>query len=163
MSWTIPKTWTVGEPLTAGDMNTHLRDNLLALKQRPSAAIILDETSNYATTSAYFVDVDPAKLSLTIETTGGDVLVGLVAYAYGLALWDLTVDGARQAGGDGLLRGLAVSGYHPLTFVWMLSGLAAGVHQVRLQWRSASGTAYLYAGDGAAGLDLHPQFWLKEL
>lgn len=29
MSWTTPKTWTVGEILTAADMNSQLRDNLL--------------------------------------------------------------------------------------------------------------------------------------
>ena len=33
MAWTAPKTWTVGEGVTAALMNTHLRDNLLALDQ----------------------------------------------------------------------------------------------------------------------------------
>lgn len=31
MAWTNPKTWTVGELVTAANMNTHLRDNLNAL------------------------------------------------------------------------------------------------------------------------------------
>lgn len=32
MAWTTPKTWTVGEVLTAAGLNTHLRDNLNALR-----------------------------------------------------------------------------------------------------------------------------------
>jgi len=28
MSWTTPKTWAVGDVLTAADMNTHVRDNM---------------------------------------------------------------------------------------------------------------------------------------
>ena len=28
MAYTTPKTWTAGEDLTAGELNTHLRDNV---------------------------------------------------------------------------------------------------------------------------------------
>lgn len=31
MSWTAPKTWSVGDLLTAGDMNTYVRDNTTIL------------------------------------------------------------------------------------------------------------------------------------
>lgn len=31
MAWTAPRTWVAGEILTAGNMNTHVRDNLNAL------------------------------------------------------------------------------------------------------------------------------------
>jgi hypothetical protein len=31
MAWTAPKTWVVGEVLTAANLNVHLRDNLNAL------------------------------------------------------------------------------------------------------------------------------------
>lgn len=34
MTWTTPRTWTVGELVTAALLNTHLRDNLLALFNR---------------------------------------------------------------------------------------------------------------------------------
>lgn len=30
-TWTIPRTWTAGEIVTAANVNTHLRDNLLAI------------------------------------------------------------------------------------------------------------------------------------
>lgn len=31
MAWTIPRTWVAGEVITAANVNTHLRDNLLAI------------------------------------------------------------------------------------------------------------------------------------
>ena len=33
MAWTTPRTWVVSEVPTAALLNTHLRDNLLALDQ----------------------------------------------------------------------------------------------------------------------------------
>lgn len=33
MAWTAPRTWVAGEMATAALLNTHLRDNLLALDQ----------------------------------------------------------------------------------------------------------------------------------
>ena len=33
MAWTAPRTWVVAEIVTASVMNTHVRDNLLALSQ----------------------------------------------------------------------------------------------------------------------------------
>ncbi|MEL6406094.1 MAG: hypothetical protein AAFR81_17115 [Chloroflexota bacterium] len=74
MAWTTPKTWS-NEPLVAGDLNTHLRDNMEALKDPPSEQVVLDEASNYSTSSTVFVDVDNTVLSLTLETNGGDVMV----------------------------------------------------------------------------------------
>jgi hypothetical protein len=46
MVWTPPKTWTPSV-LTAGELNTHLRDNLLALRQntpRKVAEVVVTET-----------------------------------------------------------------------------------------------------------------------
>ena len=34
MSWTAPRTWAAGETLTAALLNTHLRDNLNAIRER---------------------------------------------------------------------------------------------------------------------------------
>lgn len=35
MSWTAPRTWVAGETVTAAIMNTHVRDNLLAIAPPP--------------------------------------------------------------------------------------------------------------------------------
>jgi hypothetical protein len=45
MAWTDPKTWDVGEVLTASDLNTHLRDDLDYLHDNPPYAL-LDSVSN---------------------------------------------------------------------------------------------------------------------
>ena len=34
MAWTAPRTWVAGELVTAALLNTHLRDNLLVLRER---------------------------------------------------------------------------------------------------------------------------------
>ncbi len=165
MAWTTPKTWT-SEPLTSLDLNTHLRDNLEALKDPPGASYTLNESVNYYTTSTTFVDVDASKLALTITTGGGDVMVhfhGVVAASSGRVNFDLDVDGTRVAGDDGITRLDTITA--PVSFTRLISGLAAGSHTFRLQWRVSSGAnATLYAGAGSAvQLDLHPQFWVREV
>ena len=67
MAWTQPKTWA-SEPLTSSDLNTHLRDNLEILKDPPSDDNILNQGSDYTTTSTAFVNIDGTNLSLTITT-----------------------------------------------------------------------------------------------
>jgi hypothetical protein len=39
MAWTTPRTWTVGEILTAANLNTHLRDNMLVAAGAKAATI----------------------------------------------------------------------------------------------------------------------------
>jgi hypothetical protein len=165
MAWTTPKTWT-SEPLTSLDLNTHLRDNLEALKDPPGTSYVLNESANYYTTSTSFVDVDGSKLALTISTGGGDVMVhfhGVVAAASGRVNFDLDVDGVRVAGDDGITRLDTITA--PVSFTRLISGLAAGAHTFRLQWRvSSGGSATLYAGAGSTvQLDVHPQFWVREV
>jgi len=40
MAWTAPRTWVTGEVVTAAMMNTHVRDNLLAIHDFGAGAII---------------------------------------------------------------------------------------------------------------------------
>ena len=175
MAWTTPKTWVTGEPLTASDMNTHIRDNLDYLKDQvndaPRDSYEVNESSDYTTTSTSFVDVDATNLSLTITTTGRDVLVGFFGsvhqgsgsqYVY----FDVDVDGARNGGDDGLIFVRTEAGgniYHQPSFVVRISGLSAGSHTFKLQWKVSASTGTLYAGAGTGSRDVHPQFWVKEL
>ena len=170
MTWTTPRTWVTGEVLTATDLNTHLRDNLDALKAPPTAHNELDESSNYTTTSVTFVDIDATNLSLTIETTGGDVLVGFVGSVMhstsgAVVLLDLDVDGSRLADDDGFLgvRPTNSSTSGNVSFVYLVTGLSAGSHTFKLQWRVTGGTATMHNGAGTANADVHPQFWAREV
>jgi hypothetical protein len=167
MPWTTPKTWVNSEPLTAVDLNTHLRDNLNALHAPPSAAYQLNETANYTTTSTTFVNVDntDGKLSLTLTTTGGAVMIGFFGYAYAsgnTGFLDVELDGTRIGGDDGLV--VFYNNIATTSFVLLKTGLSAGSHTFKLQWKVAGGgTATLYAGAGTIGADVHPQFWVREV
>lgn len=168
MTWTTPKTWVTGEVLTASDLNTQVRDNLDALKSPPTAQVLLDESADFTTTSTAFVDVDASRLALTITTGGGDVLVSFQGTLYqthnSYNYLDVGVDGTRFGGDDGLLNvRLLSSAYATAAFNILVTGLAAGSHTFSLQWRVSAGTLKLFAGAGSASMDLHPQFWVREV
>ena len=167
MAWTTPKTWADDELVTANVMNTHIRDNLNALKTPPSDHYELNEASDYTTTSTSWVDVDSTNLALTITTSGGDVVVqfhgnffiGSAAYM----LLDIDVDGSRIGGDDGIFRYTNGSYYQTVSCTRLITGLSAGEHTFTLQWKVSSGTGTLYAGAGTSGWDVHPQFWAREM
>jgi hypothetical protein len=163
MSWTQPKTWS-SEPLTSSDLNTHLRDNLEALKDPPGDNYILNQGSDYSTTSTSWVDVDSTNLSFTLTTNGGDLMVHihLPVTGTGIAFFDLDLDGSRVGGDDGIARN-AAGGISIVSFTRLISGLAAGTHTVKLQWRMASGTGTIYAGAGTSNADFHAQMWVREI
>lgn len=175
MAWTNPKTWVVDELVTAEEMNTEIRDNLNVLKLPPSEQSIIDEGSNYSTTSTSFVDVDATNLSLTITTTGGDVLITFPCSVSnnansGQVFLELALD--TDGGGDNNIAGddgmivstdTVLAQIVPITLIWIAKGLAAGVHTFKVRWKVVSGTATMFAGAGTGGADVHPQFSLREI
>ncbi len=84
MSYDLDNTthWQVDELVTADLLNTHLRDNLNALKSPPSQQAVRDNEAAYSTTSTSFVVVDGTNLKITLTTTGGDVLVRFTGTAH---------------------------------------------------------------------------------
>lgn len=154
------------ELLTAEDLN-HMIDNIEALKDPPSAEYTANEASDYTTTSASFVDVDSTNLSLTITTAGGDVMVGFHGgvEANGgtnpLVHFEVLVDGVQHAGNDGIIFTRLVN-LRIISFVRLITGLSAGSHTFKLQWK-VNGGVKLYAGAGTASHDVHPQFWAREV
>ena len=172
MAWTAPKNWTTGEALTASDMNVHIKDNLNALKTPPTAHYECNEGSDYQTTSTSFVDVDGTNLRLTITTTGGDVLVGFCGSVNNgtnpsgvyLNIHESVAGGVLVAD-DGILSSWdpTTAAQVPISFVYLVTGLAAGEHIFKLQWKVYSGTATMYAGAGTGAADVHHQFWAREV
>ncbi len=170
MAYTAPRTWVNGEVLTASLLTTHLRDNLIALKEPPTALYNVNESADYTTSSTSFVNVDADDLSLTVTTTGGRVLITfcgtMTMAAANTVFFDVLVDGARLAGDDGLVANYIDRSSPPgrsVSFAVWTSALAAGSHTFRLQWRVSGSTATLYAGAGTGGGDLHPQFAVREV
>ena len=168
MAWTTPKTWT-SEPLTSLDLNTYMRDNQTHLKDRMDNSVdrIVSGKTTLSTTSTEFVDVDAAKLSLALTTNGGDVLVGftgtvLSSQATGATFLNLAVDGVDYIADDGIYRSAAIKagsqGHVPISFVILVTDLAAGSHTFKLRWKTTvNNTASMEV------VRLHPQFWAKEL
>lgn len=157
--WTDPKTWVTGELVDAATLNTHLRDNLLYLKDR-GAFNYVQRTANYTLTSmgvgtTGWLNVDTANLSLTHNAAGGLLLVGASftsngsVYTYGTTHFDIEMDGVRLGGANGLL----IADYTPadslynMHRIWaLLPGVAAGPHIFRLQWKLESTNATTWSG-----------------
>jgi len=166
--WSPPRSWSTGELVSASLLNSHLRDNLEFLKTPPTALYTLNESSDYTTTSTSFVNIDGTKLSLTITTAGGDVLVGFcgcILESAGSVFFDVEVDTVRTAGDDGLCVVSPSSSTQRLnaSFFKLIQGLSAGVHTFKLQWRVNGGTGTLFAGAGTSNGDIHPQFFVREV
>jgi hypothetical protein len=174
MAWTTPRTWTTGELVTKTIMDTHIRDNLNALKDPPSDNVDVNESSDYYTSSGTFVDVGYPALDVTITTAGGDVLIvlfGTLKCVTGLArcYLDLEIDGTTMLGGDdGLLCVVpkpiaSASDTAPFCLVFLATGVDAGEHTFTPKWKTSAGTMYLFAGAGTTNYDLHPQLWAREV
>jgi hypothetical protein len=164
MAWTAPKTWVVGEAMTAADMNAHLRDNMLALKSPPTALVKLDEPNDYTTTSTTFVAVDTSRLSLSLTTMGGDVMIVFfanIANTTQATFLDIEFDGVMMGGDEGLGRAPIAHSFHSICI--LKTGVSAGLHTIRVMWRvSSASTSVLYAGV-TAGFNTHPHFWAREI
>lgn len=152
--WTLMNDLTTGDLVTEADMDA-LRGNLEYLLD-PNHQLIRRDAGTYSTTSTSFVDVDPTNLALTLETHGGPVLVSLTGAGSmnsigALTYFDVEVDGVRagssSASGAGLIAytSPAASTQQNVSFSFLVTGLAAGTHTFKLQWRVSSTTTYLYA------------------
>lgn len=165
MAYVTPITWDVDQLVTAEELNEQIRDNISALKTPPTDTVELDEASDYTTNSASWVDVGAA-LSLTLTTTGGDVMVGFMGtlvHTTGYRVYfNLEVDEADLVADDGIC-GLYV-GTTPVlaSFVYLVRGLAAGEHVILLRWKVEGGQVTLRTGQAGSGSDVHSQFWAKE-
>lgn len=173
MAWTTPITFVTGDPLTAAELNANVRDNTQALKSPPTDSYIARQGTDYTTASAAFVDVDATNLSLTITTTGGDVLIGFYgtmanSVANQAAGFDVFVDAGAGfvaiAGLDGLIAqsNLSTIAIECISFMH-LHTLVAGTYTFNLRWKTSGGTLRLYAGGTASPRDIRPQFWIREI
>ena len=156
MSWTTPKTFTAGMVITETDFNTHLRDNLNALKNPPFQQIVTASATGWSTTASTAVPISTANLGVTLNTCGGDVQCYFLGWcADAGASFNLDYDGTAFTD---RISGLAHSRtderlmqYH----VWV-TGLASGAHTFLPTWRSTG---------QMVGLEMsaHPVvFWARE-
>lgn len=142
MAWTTPRTWVASELVTATLLNTHLRDNLNALKSPPADGAS-ELAGTFSTTSTSFVSVPNAEVEIT--TAGGKLMVGavgtLTANTALVAAISLLIDGTRVGSTTlGLQRvyvpGSSTNGFG---FVYLSANMAAANHTVTLQVSTSTG------------------------
>jgi hypothetical protein len=172
-TWATPRTWATDELVTATMLNDEIRDNENALKTPAYGLCVLDEAADFSTTSATYADVDAAgsQLTLTITTGGGLLEIGFIGSATmsgpAFAHMDVTLDGTRIGGDDGLLligSGAAASTHRlNASFSALVDGVAAGSHTFVLQYKVSGGvTLTIPAGAATSSLDIHPRFYVIE-
>lgn len=161
MTWTQPKTWTT-EPLTSVDMNTHLRDNLNALKSPPMAHVTNPPYAQFATSSTTWVDVASNVFTLSITSGGGDLLVGFTGTVEGDARvqFNVTFNGVRQfPDADGVRASASVDYWVTVSFLHWITAPSAGTHTLNLQWKvNNAGLGRLEGGDEG-----YLAFWVREV
>ena len=168
-NWTTPATYTPSQRVGADDLNL-VRDNLEFLKSPPTDTYEFNDGSNWSTTSTTFANVDATDLSLDITTAGGAVMIGFVGTVDGTsggtvhAYFDVSIDGVRIGGDDGICVAHCGAEATVVSFVYLKVGVSAGAHNFKLMWKTSSGdTLLLYAGAGTSNYDVHGQFWVREV
>lgn len=171
-AFTTPRDWSTGELVTATIMNTHIRDNLNALKDPPTATYEINEGADYSiVNTSTFTDIDSTDLALVIVTTGGDVELWFTGNASpGAAadrlFFEISEDGVDIGGNDGIFAIIGSSANapgHNCSFKYLRQGVSAASHTYKLRWKTDGASSWtLYAGAGTANGDTHGQFGARE-
>jgi len=103
VTWTDPKTFTVGELLTAADLNTYVRDNLDFLYRKPIVTVRLTAAQAVASASNHTVQWDEAEWDYAdtamwdVGTPGSIVIDRPGIYeVLPSALWEGTTDDSSK-------------------------------------------------------------------
>lgn len=168
-------TWSAGDTLSASDMNTYVRDNMLGLLEPAREIINVATTSDVTTSSASFADVDTTdyQVDLTPNIENGltcDILVGgmITVRASGSASvqvvnFDLMVNGTSVSSSDGIATFAGTSDTtFTFTINYLLSGQDNSAKTIKLRWRVDGGTARIFNNTGAIR-DARNQFWARVL
>jgi len=154
MAWTIPLTWTANGVPSETDFNTHIRDNLNALKTPAFGQIFTASAGNYSTTATTAVPIDTANLSITLTTYGGNIECHcqvLMSANNGSPRLGLDYDGTAWAG-TAITRGIAAGAAAAVAYTVFVTGLASGSHTFRPTFLSPVGgvTSYVMAASAPA-------------
>ncbi len=168
-TWTAPMNWSAAKAITAARLNQFIGNDGInpgnlnyLLNGRPLASVVSGNTTDYATTSLSFVDVDAATLILTMTITSGRAFVIAHGAAFNVSApcrvhFDWIVDGATRAGDAtygsvGLNWPVASNDQKFFTCMATFTGLSLGSHTFKLQWYTTTGTANLFRATAAVVL-----------
>lgn len=152
MAWTAIPDKSTGDQMDETWYDTYFKANMEYLLDPNKDTTIHNEGSDYTTTSTSFVDIDATDLAITLTTNGGPVLVMAAGGCTGSTTltihFDFTVDGTRYTSGNtnGIAPVTTGSGrLDLLSFAVLVTGLSAGSHSFKLQWRVNGGTGTLHS------------------
>lgn len=162
MAWTVPMTWTNGLLVTNTHLNTHVRDNLNALKNPPTATV-QPATLTPATTSTSFVTVQGTFFNHSLTTAANAAVLcafqGVITSSTNATVsFTLEVDGSYVSGASthGVWKFVNVgTGGAGVSLIWLVQGLSAAAHTFELFWKTSAGT-----------LTLEPytnMYWVREI
>jgi hypothetical protein len=170
-----PDVWPEGDEDTAQgymeDLKYYVMElPVISMATKPSAAFTTDVV--YQTTSNALTPVDATNLTLSLDTSGGDVLLGFSGSLWqatassGMVhtVFDIHVDDATYAGdvANGVQRlttnsaNLTSHRAAWIGFTHLFEDLPAGTHTFELQWAVAVSGVTMQIPAGA-------HFWVKEL
>ena len=142
MAWTAPRTWTVGELVTASMMNSNVRDNIGYLGGSAAATVAAAETPA-GTSFAAMTTAGP----VVTTTTGTKALVLMSAEFYALtdsAYMSFAVSGASTiaASNDNSINFTHMAGGYTVKLGGSiyLSGLTAGTNVFTAQYAKSAGS-----------------------
>lgn len=141
-TWTANRTWSAGEIVTAAIMNTYVRDNLDWLKTPIDSQAIFSTT--FTTTSASYVDVTGATVTLTGNGGGFDVI--FVATVSGssisTATFKILTDSVTTECIEAVI--FAAGELKIITLFKHVAALSAGSHTFKIQATINAGTLSVY-------------------
>lgn len=157
--WTPPLTWDTGRLVTAADLNTQIRDNLLYLKNLP-AQIVFGQT--FTTSSTSWVPVHETQNIIT--RPGGRMLCVAYGHVYPASAMgaqrfflNYEIDGAMITGSNEGIQNGTIQGtaFQAMTFsiVHLTNVLSAAMHTFRLYARVTGGPLNIWMG----------QAWMREV
>ncbi len=171
-AWSAPATHATGYLVTNDDWTEIVNDILYLFSGRGYAQYIVDEGADYTTTSTTFTNVDGTDLALTANIKSGMALVyfhGSVAFSATnqSILFNITMGGADVGTSGGLAVARSASsasdGAVPISIVMLVVTGSAGNKVFRLEWRTSTGTATLYASAGTSNLNVSSVFGVIEV
>lgn len=146
MAWTAPRTWVTSEVVTAAQLNTHLRDNLIDLDRRTTTTQGAVGALQSTTSTAYtdMATVGPA-VTVTIGAVGKALVSLYCALSnasgnFALMSWSTIGASTTFASDDWSLQYNGTSDVRMGGTVMFLGG-AAGSTTFTAKYRATSGTA----------------------
>lgn len=151
MAWTTPKTWTVGEVMTAANVNTHVRDNLGYLYNglyRPVRAEMVPSATR-TSSSATWIQAPPTNtLSLSFTKLDANTKLWVMTMVH---FYKQTADAAVEFGyridagtpvrtSHGYVKGVGGDTYNQHCGMNSSAGIAAGTHTIDLMFQMPSGS-----------------------